>query len=454
MIAATGALMFTGYPVALVLAGVGVAFGLLGHVLGMFNLSILGGVHLRLFGNLTESDDLIYAAVPSLIFLGVVLGRSGIAADGLAAVAMLAGRVRGGMGMAVTLLGVILAPAAGVVGASVTTLTHIALPALIKQGYKTDLAAGSIAGAGTLGVIFPPAVILFFLAFALRLYMPFMFLGILGPCAVLFVSYLALHWFLGPALDAPRGRGSRAEAKPLSFGNAVRHIALPGGLMALVVGSVVGGWATPTEAASPGAVGVVLLAAAERRLTPANLYDAALETATTTAMIFFVVIGASVFALVFTGFDGGRAIAQIIGAGRHGGWGTLAMVLALTFVLGCFFDWIEILIIFLPVFAGILGELDFSAHVGDKFLAQIWIGILLALTLQTSFLTPPFGFALFFLKGAAPEIGMGAIYRGVLPFIAVHVLVIAIVAVLPELVTWLPLRVLGEPPGPALRFRE
>lgn len=445
MFATLAVLLFSGLPVAVVLTGVAFAFGLIGHALGLFRLADFGIIYHRVYGTLTESEDILWAAVPLLVFMGAMLQGSGIARDLLRGLQVLLRRVPGSLAIAVTLIGVVLAPAAGMIGTSVATLALMALPTMLEQGYRPSLAAGSIAAAGTLGVALPPGIMLFFIADAMGMQVPFVFLGMLGPALVqlvLYVAYYVGRCGLNPSLaptpaDAP---GRHGAASLLSL---VGNLILPVGLIALVLGSIVAGWASLSESAALGAAGAILLSLLRRRLSLPVLRDAVARTTITTAMVFFIFIGASAFSLIFRLLGGFHAVSTFL-AGLHlGNWGTLAVVLAVIFALGFFMDWIEIIVISFAVFRPVFDALDFSGYIDRPYLAFGWITILLALTLQSSFLTPPFGFALFFLKGSAPPgFRMADLYRGIVPFVLIQLITIGVVAAFPSVATWLPDRIL------------
>ncbi|HZD25360.1 MAG TPA: TRAP transporter large permease subunit [Alphaproteobacteria bacterium] len=454
MLACLAVLLFSGFPVALVLAGTGLGFGLIGHLLGSFRLVEFGIGYHRIIGNLTEGEDLVYSAIPALIFMGALLERSGMAHDALAALNVLLRRIPGRLVLAVMGLGVALAPAAGVIGASVATLALIALPTMIQQGYSKPLAAGTVAAAGTLGIVFPPAIMLFFLADAVSLQLPFIFLAMMLPVAALLVLFAA-YGLLRCRLDPRAEQGGPAAGGAAELITALRSLLLPLLLLGLVLLLIMSRRATPMQSGVLGAAGALLLLLFRRGFNMKALHETVLTTAETTSMVFFVIIGATVFSGVFVVLGGGEWIARLIHGAELGRWGTLALIMLIIFVMGFFFDWIEILIIAFPVFVPILAGLDFTDHVGPPYLVQGWIGILLALNLQTSFLTPPFGFALFFLKGAAPkEVRMADIYAGVLPFLAIQVLVIGLVAGLPAMATWLPTHVLQFASTPNINMAE
>ena len=434
------ALIFTGFPVGGILAGVGIGFALLGVVIGEFPVASLFLVPHRVYQSVGE--NLIYPAVPMLLFMGVALDLSGAARELLLCLQRILGRLPGSMCVAVILIGLLLAPMAGVIGASVATIAVAAMPTMLEQRYRPEIASGAIAAAGTLGVIAPPAIMLFFLSDAMELTVGSMFLAPIGPIlglALVFSIFFALA-------DLVRRRPDAARAPPTGpvLLWLLRGLVLPVGLIALVLGSIIAGWVAPSESAAVGAVGAALLIFLYRGFRPDLLREALVRTMLITGMVFFVVIGAGVFSLVFRFYGGDDIAAGLFERLALGDVGTLCAVLGILFVLGFFIDWIEIALVSLPILHPAIAGLDFGDYVGSPYLAQLWVGALIALVLQTSFLTPPFGFALFFLKGSAPPgIRMAQIYRGVAPLVLLQLAMIAAVLFFPAIVTALPAAVLG-----------
>ena len=427
------------YPVAVLLAGLGIAFSLIGIALGEMPGIALFNIPLRIFGSISHST--IYPAVVMLLFMGVALEKSGIARDLLLCLGLLLRRVPAGLTVAVTLLGIILAPAAGLVGASVVTLALIALPTMLAEGYRPSLATGSIAAAGTVGIILPPAVMLFFLAGQFGVTIGHLFLATLLPGAILVGLYLTYYITAG-LLDPPRaGSGDRRTPESVRqwFGFLTRSLVLPVGLVTLVLGSIIFGWATPAQSGAVGAAGGLLLMIVNRRFSWSLFREVVETTVLMVAMVFFIIIASVVFSYPFRYFDGDQFIADALAGLGIGPWGTLVLIVAIIFVLGFFIDWIEITVITLPLFAPVLADLDFTAHAGEGKVAMLWMATLVALTLQTSFLTPPFGFALFFLKGAAPpEVRLADIYRGIIPIVLAQLVGITLLFTVPAIATWLP----------------
>jgi tripartite ATP-independent transporter DctM subunit len=442
MLVLLAVLLFSGLPVAVLLTGLGIGFSLIGVAIGEMPAIALYNIPLRLYGAINGS--MIYPAVVMLLFMGVALEKSGIARDLLLCLKMLLRRVPAGLAVAVTLLGIVLAPAAGLVGASVVTLALIALPTMLAEGYRPSLAAGSVAAAGTVGIILPPAVMLFFLAGQFNVSIGHMFLATLLPGAIL-VGFYLIYYVTNGLLDPPRG-SDEDEAGPQSVGQWIgfltRGLVLPVGLVSLVLGSIIFAWATPPQSGAIGAAGGLVLMIVNGRFSWALFREVAESTALMVAMVFFIILAAVVFSYPFRYFGGDDVIAGALAGLDIGAWGTLVLIVGIIFVLGFFIDWIEITVITLPLFAPVLASLDFSAHAGDGPTAMLWMATLVALTLQTSFLTPPFGFALFFLKGAAPPgISLVDIYRGIVPIVLAQLLGIGLLLALPAIATWLPAQV-------------
>lgn len=452
MLATLALALFSGLPVAVVLIAVGLLFAGLGMLVGAVRSTDLGAIYFRVYGALTDSDEILYATVPLLIFMGAMLQRSGVADDLLLGVRDALRRVPGALALAVVVLGALLAPAAGVVAASVSALALIAFPAMLQHGYRPAQAAGVIAAAGTLGVVVPPGIMLFFVADAIGVQVPAMFLGMLGPLALLLGGYMAFAAFarpqphLGDAVVSPPGV---RRAAPLG------RLAPPCLLLAAVLLSVALGWATLSESAALGAAGAALIAATQRGFSLRDLDGAIRHTALTTSMVFFIFIGATVFSLVFRLLGGGELVLGVFRSLHIDAIGVLCVVLLVVLVLGFFFDWVEIVLITFPLLRPVLEGLDFGGHIGAPHLALYWAAVLLALNLQTSFLTPPFGYALLLARGAAPpEVTLADIYRGVVPYILIQILVIAAVIAVPAIATWLPSQAFDLSLPNAGKFKE
>ena len=389
-------------------------------------------------------ENLIYPAVPMLLFMGVALEISGAARELLLCLQRIFVRIPGSMCISVILIGLLLAPMAGVIGASVATIAVAAMPTMLAQRYRPEIASGAIAAAGTLGVIAPPAIMLFFLSDALELTIASMFLAPVAPILGLALAFIAFFVLSDIVWKRPD-----TDEAPIENGGSllvylIRSLVLPVGLIALVLGSIIAGWVAPSESAAVGAVGAALLIFLYRGFDLSLLRQALFRTMLVTGMVFFVVMGASIFSLVFRFYGGDDIAIGLFDDLALGDFGVLAVVLVILFVLGFFIDWIEIVLVSLPILYPAIRELDLGWYVGSDQLARLWIGALIALVLQTSFLTPPFGFALFFLKGSAPPaIRMAEIYRGVFPLVVIQIAMIAAVLAFPAIVTALPIALLG-----------
>jgi tripartite ATP-independent transporter DctM subunit len=427
MFLAALALIFSGYPVAFSLGGTALVFAALGVQTGYFGWELLLAMPERTFGVMS---NYVLLAIPFFIFMGVMLEKSRLAEDLLETIGILFGRLRGGLALAVVFVGALLAAATGVVGASVTAMGVISLPVMLRYGYDRRVAAGTIAAAGTLGQIIPPSVVLIVLADQLGVSVGSLFFGALGPGLLLTGSYalyvLGLGFLRPAALPA-----LPAEVRRVAPGALARRVALvmlpPLLLILVVLGSIFAGVATPTEAGALGAVGAVVLAALNRRLTVHALREALDSTTRLTVMVMFLLIGSTAFALVFRGLYGDVWMEEILTNLPGGVIGLLIVANLAVFVLGFFIDFFEIAFIIIPLLVPAARALEVDL---------VWFGVLIGMNLQTSFLTPPFGFALFYLRGVAPpELRTSEIYRGVLPFIAIQLLCLLLVALFPGLVT-------------------
>ena len=444
MFVALGALLFTGYPVAFVLGGVGLSFALLGSALGLFRLQQLAIIPLRIYGGTMESPVLV--AIPMFIFMGIMLEKSGVARDLLIALQVLLRRVPGGLALSVTLMGTIMAATTGIIGASVVMMTVMALPVMMESRYSVPLATGTIAASGTLGILIPPSIMLVIMAELLSVPVGTVFFAAIVPGMVLSALYFVyilvrcrISPVLAPVLPDIVGPATGAGLAMMVF----RSLLPPVALIVLVLGSIFAGLATPTEAAGVGAGGAMLLAALNGRLTRPVLREVCQRSALTGAMVFGIFVSATCFSFVFRTLGGEHLIIEFIRNAAVRPWGIMLVLMLMIFALGFFFDWIEITLIILPVFAPIVALLDFGDHVGAwpgiSQATMIWFLVLAAVNLQTSFLTPPFGFALFYLKGAAPsEVKVQQIYRGIIPFVAIQLLGLGLCLAFPELVLWLP----------------
>ncbi|TQV81910.1 TRAP transporter large permease [Denitrobaculum tricleocarpae] len=439
MFVALACLLFLGYPVAFTLGGIGLAFGLIGMYWEVFEFINYFNIVPRIWGGIAE--NLILTAVPMFIFMGTMLERSGVAADLLHCLQVLLRRVPGGLALSVTLMGTIMAATTGIIGASVVMMTLLALGVMLDQKYDKALATGTIAASGTLGILIPPSIMLVIMADLLARSVGNLFVAAIVPgfmLAGMYVLYILVRCGLKPSLAPPLSHDQGPEsASGLAF-MVARSFIPPLFLVFLVLGSIVFGWATPTEAAGVGAGGAVFLALLNRKLSFGVLKDVVERSALTGGMIFGIFLGATCFSYVFRQLGGDHLVVSLVDSLGLGSWGLLLLLMALTFFLGFFFDWIEITLIVLPVFSPIIAALEFGDHV-DKFEVVYWFAILLAVNLQTSFLTPPFGFALFYMKGVAPpSIKIQNIYRGIIPFVMIQLVGLGLVMAFPDLALWLP----------------
>ncbi|MFZ5609132.1 MAG: TRAP transporter large permease [Pseudomonadota bacterium] len=436
MFLALAVLLFSGYPVAFVLGGTALVFWLAGVALGLVGLEAFYLVVLRIFGAVV--DNLVLVAIPMFIFMGTMLEKSGVARDLLLALQYMTRRVPGGLAVAVTLLGVVLAATTGIIGASVVMMTLLGLPVMLEARYSPALASGTIAASGTLGILIPPSIMLIVMGDLLSISVGTLFMASLGPGLVLAGLYIAYLFIRGALTPKAAPRPAADAPPPAGRGRMALSFLPPLALIFLVLGSIFAGLATPTEAAGVGAFGALLLAAMNRRLDRATLAEVVHRSALTGGMLFGIFVCATAFSYVFRLLGGEDLILSAMAGLGGGPWGVLALIMALVFVLGFFFDWIEIVLIVLPVFAPIIKGLDFAGHVPPD-LAVAWFATLVAINLQTSFLTPPFGFALFYMKGAAPAgLRTGAIYRGIVPFVALQLAGLAAVIAWPSIATALP----------------
>jgi len=493
-------LLFTGFPVAFILGGLALLYGLIGYFMGTFSLIEFFNFLPRIWGQAAE--NLVLVAVPAFVFMGVMMERSGIANDLLYCVQVLLKRVPGALALAVTIMGTVLAAMTGIIGASVTMMTALALPTMMRQGYSHGLACGTIAASGTLGILIPPSIMLIIMADLLQVSVGNVFMAAIVPGLTLATFYLLFVWliaWLKPSvapplppdlLNVPReelirpfrwdkdvliaGAATLGMAlawwfgvdvvinlgfafhltPPLSLaiavilavvliflyaGSLTRSAFLPPVLLiSMIKGSILFGWATPSEAGAVGAFGAMVLAMMAGRLNFPVLQGVCHTAARTVAMIFFIILSATCFAYVYRSLGGDDIVERIITEAGLGSWGLLILIMAITFVLGFFLDWIEITLIVLPVFAPLIVGLDFGDHVAASEI-KLWFIILMAVNLQTSFLTPPFGFALFYLKGIAPkEIKITSIYKGIIPFVLLQVIGLILILWRPDIALWLP----------------
>lgn len=447
-----GLALLAGYPVALSLGGTALAFAVLGEWFGLFDPAFLAAMPNRIYGVMTN-ETLI--AVPLFVFMGVMLERSQVAESLLDTMAMLFGSMRGGLGISVTLVGMLLAASTGIVGATVVTMGLLSLPTMLRRGYDPKVAAGTICASGTLGQIIPPSIVLVLLGDVLSaayqqaqldmgLFAPDtvsvgdLFVGALIPGLVLVLLYLL--YLIGVARLRPEAMpaipASERDSTPGALRRRVVLVLLPPLLLIVaVLGSILGGVATPTEAASVGAVGAMLLAVARRRFGLGTLREVMVQTTAVTSMVFLILIGAALFSLVFRGFGGDELVTEFLGGLPGGVVSAVALVMLVMFLLGFILDFIEITFVVVPIVGPVLLGLG---------LDPVWLGVMIAINLQTSFLTPPFGFSLFYLRGVAPpQVKTSHIYRGAIPFIFIQLLMLGALTLWPQIATWLPGLVYG-----------
>lgn len=425
------AFIFIGFPVAFTLGGVSLLFIGIGMLLGEFNFIFMQALPQRIFGLMQNFTIL---AVPFFIFMGMVLERARLAEDLLSTAGLLFGRMRGGVAIGVVVIGTLLAASTGVIGATVVAMGLISLPVMMRYNYRSTLATGVIASAGSLGQIVPPSIVLILMGDQLGVSVGDLFLAALIPAlilATLYIAYIAgAAWWrpdLAPAL--PEAELQAMIGRSLAR-QVLRVLVPPLFLIIAVLGSIFMGLATPTEAGAVGAVGAMLLAALNRRLTLQMLKDAVGATGLLTSMVMFILVGATAFALVFRGLDGDWLMRDILTNLPGETIGFLIVTMAIIFVLGFFIDFFEIVFIVVPIFLPAAIALDVDL---------VWYGILIALVIQTSFLTPPFGFALFYLRGVTPpQVTTMQMYRGVVPFIIIQVIAVLLVVAYPSLALWLP----------------
>ena len=445
MFAVVCLVLMAGYPVALTLAGTALLFALAGTATGHFDMSFLHALPNRLYGTM---DNTTLIAVPLFVLMGVMLEKSKLAEDLLDSMALLFGKFKGGLGISVVVVGMLLAASTGIVGATVVTMGLMSLPTMLKRGYDPALATGSICATGTLGQIIPPSIALVLLGDILSsayqqaqlsqgIFTPKtisigdLFVGAIIPgllLVVLYIGYLLVISRLKPTA-APVAIDD-AGTDQISAGRLLRSLLPPVVLIVAVLGSILSGAATPTEAAGVGALGATLLAVSRGQLNLERLRDVTRSTTEVSAMVFLILIGATVFSLVFRGFGGEELVSELFDHIPGGVVGATLVVMVVIFFLGFILDFIEITFVVVPIVGPVLLAMG---------LDPIWLGIMIAINLQTSFLTPPFGFALFYLRGVAPaSVKTGDIYRGVVPFIIIQLLLMLLLSLWPALATWLP----------------
>ena len=442
--------LLAGFPVAFTLGGTALIFAGVGVLTGTFNEALLSGLPNRVFG-IMSNETLV--AVPLFVFMGVTLERARIAEELLDTLSALFGSLRGGLGISVTLVGMLLAASTGIVGATVVTMGLLSLPTMLRSGYSPEISTGTICASGTLGQIIPPSIILVMLGDVMTsayqqaqidmgIFSPKtvsvgdLFAGALIPgllLVVLYIAYIIIVAFFRPnAMPARRSH----EDDNVTMVAVLRAIAPPLLLIFAVLGSILAGLATPTEAAGVGAMGALLLALGRRELNFGRLQEITQSTLKISSMVFLILIGASVFSLVFRGYGGDDGVRAVLEALPGGVIGAVVVVMLVMFLLGFVLDFIEITFVVVPIVGPVLLAMG---------LDPVWLGIMIAINLQTSFLTPPFGFALFYLRGVAPpDVQTAQMYRGVIPFVAIQLGALVLLAIFPDIVTWLPNRIYGS----------
>lgn len=428
-------LIFTGYPVAWLMGGLAVIFTA---------ISVFSDTHLDTFFGVdwgyssivvariyAVMNNWVLVALPMFVFMGIMMDKSGVAEDLMTDLTKLFGRVRGGLAITVVLIGVLLAASTGIIGAAVVLLAVLGVPLMLKHQYDAALACGVVCATGTLGILIPPSIMLVLMADQIRVSVGDLFMGAVFPglmLGLLYALFILVYAWLRPSVaPAPK------DAEPVSLKlwlNVLKSTIPPAGLIIAVLGSIFMGIATPTEASGVGALGAMLLALARRRLSFAGLQEVLQNTMKTTSYIFALFVGATAFSLVLRGFGGDELIESALTSLPFGPYGVVAIILLVTFLLGFVLDWIEITLIILPLIAPVLANMGIDL---------VWFAVLFAVCLQTSFITPPVGFALFYMKGVAPKgIDTMTIYRGIIPFMIIQLIGVAIIFFFPLIVTWLP----------------
>lgn len=432
MFASVFVLLLVGYPVAFTIGGTALFFGLIGFGPGFFGL-----LPLRIWGTMS---NFVLLAVPLFIYMGVMLERSGLAEELLETMALVFAKVKGGLAISVVIVGALLGASTGIVGATVVTMGLLSLPTMLKRGYAKTLATGTVAASGTLGQIIPPSIVLVLLGDIMSVPIGDLFVGALIPGIVLvllYIIYISIMARIKPdwAPEIPQeelNAISKSELRKMVLTSLIPPLFL----ICSVLGTIFAGIASPTEAAALGAVGATFLTVAKKRFTLKTAMEVMTSTTKLTCMVFIILIGATTLGLVFRGLGGDTQVQELITGLPFGKWGILAIFMGVIFIAGFFLDFFEIVFIFVPILAPIMVTIGVD---------PLWLAVLIAVNLQTSFLTPPFGFSLFYLKGVAPAgVETTDIYKGIIPFVIIQLIAMAILCLVPETVTWLPSVVLGN----------
>jgi len=442
--------LLSGYPVAFVLSGVALLFALVGAGFGVFDMAFVSAFPDRVYGIMTNA---LLLAVPLFIFMGVMLEKAGIAEELLQTMSELFGRFRAGLGLSVIFVGTLLAASTGIVGATVVTMGLISLPVMLKSNYSPTVSTGVICASGTLGQIIPPSIVLILLGDQISsahqtaqmtmgnfspepVSIADLFVGAIFPgllLVTLYILWLVTYSFIWPE-NVPSVKSRKREQH--IFKHALKVLFPPLILILVVLGSILSGIATATESASVGALGAMILAAAHKKFTLENIKAVMRQTAKVTSMVFTILIGAALFTLVFRGYGGEEIVHHNLSNLPGGFFMAMLVVMAVMFFLGFFLDFIEIIFVVVPIVAPVLLKMNAD---------PVWLAIMIAINLQTSFLTPPFGFALFYLRGVAPRrVRTISIYKGVIPFVAIQIFTLALLSLLPEMATWLPEKLYGS----------
>lgn len=426
MFSAVFALLLLGYPVAFTIGGVSLFFGLWGFGPSFFEL-----MPLRIWGTMT---NFTLMAVPLFIYMGVMLEKSGLAEELLEAMALVFGKIRGGLAVSVIFVGALMGASTGIVGATVVTMGLLSVPTMLRNRYNKSLTTGTVAASGTLGQIIPPSIVLVLLGDIMNVPVGDLFIGAVIPGFILVFLYMVYVFIIArvkPEWAPPIDPEILAQiSRKQLIVRVLKALVPPLFLMFAVLGSIFAGVASPTEAASVGAVGATILTAIHGRFSIQIVREVMDATTKLTCMVFIILVGATTLGLVFRGLGGDHLVRELIGALPFGKWGILFIVMSIIFIAGFFLDFIEITFIHVPVLAPIMVAMGVD---------PLWLAILIAVNLQTSFLTPPFGFALFYLKGVTPpEVKTMDIYKGIIPFVIIQIIGLGIICLIPEAVTWLP----------------